>query len=67
MSDGDVAALWSWLQAVKPVKNSVDVNQLHFPFNMRVAMAGWDALFFDAGLMPVIPQEMPRGIAAPIW
>ncbi len=27
----------------------VDVNQLHFLFNMRVAMAGWDALFFDAG------------------
>jgi mono/diheme cytochrome c family protein len=41
MSDGDVAALWSWLQTVKPVKNSVDVNQLHFPFNMRIMMAGW--------------------------
>ena len=47
MSDGDVAALWSYLQTVKPVKKSVDVNQLHFPFNMRVAMAGWDTMFFD--------------------
>jgi mono/diheme cytochrome c family protein len=47
ISDGDVAALWSYLQTVKPVKKSVDVNQLHFPFNMRVAMAGWDTMFFD--------------------
>jgi mono/diheme cytochrome c family protein len=47
MSDGDVAALWAYLQTAKPVRKSVDVNQLHFPFNMRVAMAGWDTMFFD--------------------
>ena len=51
MSDGDVAALWSWLQTVKPVKNSVDVNQLHFPFNMRIVMAGWN-LFSPAAPAP---------------
>jgi mono/diheme cytochrome c family protein len=49
MSDGDVATLWSYLKTVKPVKNSVDVNQLHFPFNLRVTMTGWDMMFFDAG------------------
>ena len=31
MSDGDVAALWDYMRSVKPVKNSVNVNQLHFP------------------------------------
>jgi mono/diheme cytochrome c family protein len=47
MSDDDVAALWSYLKTVKPVSKQVDVNQLHFPFNMRVVMAGWDTMFFD--------------------
>ena len=47
MSDADVAVLWSYLKTVKPVKNSVDVDQLHFPFNLRTTMLGWDMLFFD--------------------
>jgi mono/diheme cytochrome c family protein len=57
MSDGDVAALWSYLQTVKPVKKSVDVNQLHFPFNMRVAMTGWDTMFFDPKPHPDDPSK----------
>jgi len=48
MSDSDVAALWSYLKTVKPVRKSVDVDQLHFPFNLRITMRGWDMLFFDA-------------------
>jgi len=44
MSDGDVAALWSYLKTVKPVSKSVDVNQLHFPFNLRLTMIGWNLL-----------------------
>ena len=46
MRDGDVAALWSYIKAVKPVRNSVNVNQLNFPFNLRILMAGWNWLFF---------------------
>ncbi len=46
MSDGDVAALWSYLKTVKPVKHEVNVNQLNFPFNLRFAMRGWNMLFF---------------------
>jgi len=46
MSDGDVAALWSYLKTVRPVKNSVNVNQLRFPFNLRLMMRGWNLLFF---------------------
>jgi len=44
MSDGDIAALWSYLKTVKPVSKSVDVNQLHFPFNLRMTMIGWNLL-----------------------
>jgi mono/diheme cytochrome c family protein len=44
MSDGDIAALWSYLKTVKPVSKSEDVNQLHFPFNLRMTMIGWNLL-----------------------
>ena len=48
ISDGDIASLWSYLKTVRPVSKNVDVNQLHFPFNQRVVMRLWNALFFDA-------------------
>jgi len=46
MSDGDVAALWGYIKTLKPVRNSVTVNQLKFPFNLRLLMRGWNLLFF---------------------
>jgi mono/diheme cytochrome c family protein len=46
MRDSDIAALWGYMRSVKPVKNSVTVNQLNFPFNLRVMMRGWNLLFF---------------------
>ena len=51
MSDSDVSALWSYLQTVKLVSKQVDVNQLHFPFNLRIMMAGWN-LFSPAAPAP---------------
>jgi len=44
--DSDVAAMWDYLRTVKPVKNSVNVNQLRFPYNIRALMRGWNFLFF---------------------
>jgi len=44
MSDGDIDALWSYLKTIKPISKSVDVNQLHFPFNLRMTMIGWNWL-----------------------
>jgi mono/diheme cytochrome c family protein len=46
MSDSDVAALWDYLRTVKPVRKSINVNQLRFPYNLRVLMRGWNYLFF---------------------
>ena len=46
MPDKDVAVLWDYLRNVKPVKNSVDVNQLRFPYNLRFLVRGWNYLFF---------------------
>jgi mono/diheme cytochrome c family protein len=51
MPDRDVAALWEYLRSTKPVKNSIEVNQLHFPFNLRFLLRGWNLMFFRAGLL----------------
>lgn len=47
MPDGDIAAMWDYLKTVKPVKRRVEVNQLHFPFNVRAMMRGWNMMFFS--------------------
>ena len=63
MADQDISAMWDYLLTVKPVKNNVQVNQLRFPFNIRLLMRGWNYLFFtpkpiaDAGKS----EEWKRG------
>ncbi len=47
MSSQSVAVLWDYLRTVPPVKHSVNVNQLRFPYNLRFLMRGWDMLFFN--------------------
>ena len=47
MNDHNISLLWDYLQTVKPVNNKVDVNQLRFPFNIRMLMRGWNKLFFN--------------------
>lgn len=49
MTDGDIHALWSYLTTLEPVRNAVDVNQLPFPFDIRLSMAGWNLLNFEPG------------------
>ena len=61
-------AMWSYMKTVKPVKKSVNVNQLKFPFNLRFAMRGWNMLFFaPAPYANGIRTRARNGIAAPIW
>jgi len=47
MRDADIAALWTYLRTVKPVRHAVKVNHLRFPFNIRFLMRGWNMLFFQ--------------------
>jgi mono/diheme cytochrome c family protein len=54
MSTDDVLAIRAYLRTVPPVHNPVDSNQLPFPFNIRMVMAGWNTLFFKAG--PFVPR-----------
>jgi mono/diheme cytochrome c family protein len=55
MSERSIAVLWDYLRTVKPVKHSVNVNQLRFPYNLRVLMRGWDMLFFNPA--PLAPNR----------
>ncbi|TWF47441.1 c-type cytochrome [Neorhizobium alkalisoli] len=47
-SDQDMHDLWAYMSTVTPVKHDIDENAgMKFPYNIRLAMAGWDMLFFD--------------------
>lgn len=48
MTDEDMHALWAYMSTLEPVSNSIDENAgMNFPFNIRLAMSGWDLLFFE--------------------
>jgi len=46
MSDQEVADLYAALMATEPVADPAPASQIPFPFNIRLAMAGWQNLFF---------------------
>lgn len=45
----DVQAIRAYLATASPVRNVVHSNQLHFPFDVRTSMIGWNAMFFKPG------------------
>src|SRR5579872_6932326 len=49
MSRQDVKDIRAYLSTVEPVRNSVQVNRLPFPLNLRISMMAWDALYFKPG------------------
>lgn len=64
LSRDDVNAIRAYLATVEPVKNPVIADQLPFPFDVRLGMRGWDALFFTPGEFkpdPNKPAEWNRG------
>ena len=46
MSDQEIADLYAALMATDPVSEPASDSQVPFPFNIRLAMAGWQNLFF---------------------
>ena len=61
LSRDDVKAIRAYLATVEPVKNPVVTNQLPFPFDIRLGMLGWDALFFHQG------EFKPDANKSPEW
>lgn len=48
LSDADVGDLYHYfIHAVKPVDEPARQTKLPFPFNVRLSMMGWNALFLD--------------------
>jgi mono/diheme cytochrome c family protein len=48
LSDDDMHDLWAYMSTLTPVHNKVDENSgMSFPYNIRLAMVGWNLLFFD--------------------
>jgi mono/diheme cytochrome c family protein len=46
----DVDAIYAYLRTVPPVRNAVEVNHLHFPFDQRWSMGAWRELYFSEGV-----------------
>ncbi|MDC0609856.1 cytochrome c [Vibrio sp.] len=65
MTDEDMHDLWAYFSTVKPVKNDIEeTKDMPFPFNIRLAMSGWNLLFFkNEGIEPDTTQteEWNRG------
>ncbi|MES2415755.1 MAG: cytochrome c [Pseudomonadota bacterium] len=48
-TDEDIAAMYAYfMQGVEPVDVAVPVTALPFPFNVRLSLGAWNALFHDA-------------------
>jgi mono/diheme cytochrome c family protein len=60
----DTDAILTYLRSLPAVSNSVDRSTLPFPFNIRLSMIGWNALFFtpsDFTPDPKHSDEFNRG------
>jgi mono/diheme cytochrome c family protein len=59
MTREDVLAIRAYLATVEPVHQPVKANTLPFPFNIRLAMRAWDALYFSEGEFKADSQQSP--------
>ena len=59
MTREDVLAIRAYLATVEPVHQPVKANTLPFPFNIRLAMRAWDALYFSEGEFKPDNQQSP--------
>jgi len=53
----DVDDIYAYLRTVKPVANRVDVNQLRFPFDIRLTQMAWRELYFSEGTFVPDPKK----------
>jgi mono/diheme cytochrome c family protein len=65
MTDADVSDLWAYMRTVPAVAQPNKPHDVGFPFNIRLLMVAWKALFFAPGgtvkLDPAAPPEIQRG------
>ena len=61
ISDQDIHALYTYFRSVKPVEQVTKKNEMKFPFNIRLGIAGWQAMFFKQG------RYVADGSQSPAW
>ena len=49
LSDEDIDALFAYLMSREPIRAVPPGNELRFPFNIRILLAGWKLLFLRQG------------------
>jgi len=59
--DADLQALYAHLMAQAPVRSEAPANTLAFPFNLRPLLAGWNAMFHNAG------SYQPEPARSEVW
>jgi mono/diheme cytochrome c family protein len=55
LTDDDVDALYAFLMTREPVRAQAPANDVVFPLNIRMMVAGWKLLFFREGAPPADP------------
>jgi nicotinate dehydrogenase subunit B len=58
-TDADLQALYAYLMAQPPARAEGGKTALAFPFNLRPLMAGWNALFHQAGAFEADAAQSP--------
>lgn len=64
MSGSDIVDLWTYVSTRPAVPRTDERHKLQFPFNLRILMWGWRALFFREGPIEADPnrsEEWNRG------
>ncbi|MBH5397208.1 cytochrome c [Bradyrhizobium sp. CNPSo 4010] len=57
VSDEDAKALYAFFMSIEPVRSSAPANELPFPLNIRLTLAGWKLLFLRQGPFVVDPSK----------
>ena len=57
VTDEDIKAIYAYLMTQKPVRYTAPQNQLGFPFNIRLLVAGWNLLFLEEGRFKPDPSK----------
>lgn len=65
ISRDDSDAIFAFLRALPATSNRVNRSSLPFPFSIRAAMIGWNAINFTPGKFEPDPGRTPNSTAAP--
>jgi len=57
LTDADVVAIYAYLHSLAPVRHAVRQDGMGFPYNQRVALAGWNAINFDPAPFRADPAQ----------